>query len=178
MSRAKEGRDALRSSEAHPQARSICACAARVEPKTSSCWPPPPKTYGNWQSSSPSRRRSSPPEVQRASSASPKAAYDAKRRGAETEFFNKIHVKQTLRISAVDVAARREGPRVSGANDAIAPKPQHDQRPAHRRSGESRRGLRRKRELKRGPLWRVCLGPGASPVRFDDHRAAFVADTA
>ena len=72
----------------------------RAEPKTSSYWPPPPKTYGNWRSSSPFRRRSSPPEVQRASSASPKAAHDANRRRAETEFFNEIDVKRKFHAAA------------------------------------------------------------------------------
>jgi hypothetical protein len=43
MSRTIEGRDALRASQAHPQARSI-ASAGRAEPKMSSYWRPLPKT--------------------------------------------------------------------------------------------------------------------------------------
>ena len=47
-----------------PSSGSIdCACAVRAERRTSSYWPPPPKTCGNWRSSSPSRRRSSPHEA-------------------------------------------------------------------------------------------------------------------
>jgi len=43
-----------------------------------------------------------------------------------------------------------------------------DRRP---RLDESRRGLRRERELKRGPLWYVRLSPDSSPVRFDNRAA-------
>jgi hypothetical protein len=43
--------------------------------------------------------------VQRPSSASPKAAHDANRRQAETEFFNEIDVKRSLPIAAVLISA-------------------------------------------------------------------------
>ena len=39
------------------------------------------------------------------------------------------------------------------------------------RLDELRRGLRRERELKRGPLWYVRLSPDSSPVRFDNRAA-------
>src|ERR1700740_1409204 len=43
-----------------------------------------------------------------------------------------------------------------------------DRRP---RLDKSRRGLRKERGLKRGPLWYVRLSPDSSPVRFDNRAA-------
>ncbi len=48
-----------------------------AEPKTSSYWPPQPKTCGNWRSSTPSRRQSSPHEAGSPASASLTVAADA-----------------------------------------------------------------------------------------------------
>src|SRR5271163_4268944 len=96
-----------------------CACVARAEPKTSSYWPPPPKTYGNWRSSSPSRRRSSPHEAQRRGFASLTAAAHASRARLKTGFFNEIDVKRTLQNLDADVALsekRRSRARVSRAS--------------------------------------------------------------
>ena len=41
-----------------------CASVVQMEPRTSSCSPPPPKTSGNWRSSCPFRRQSSPREAE------------------------------------------------------------------------------------------------------------------
>ena len=118
---AKKGRDALRSSEAHPQARSI----ARPWPQRSQRDEFPlaataPESAETGEAHSPFRSRSSPPEAQRSSFASPNAD-DGENRCSERPagFFNEEfaekrafvdfnlanaqyrYVARSLRVSAV-----------------------------------------------------------------------------
>src|SRR5271163_5176040 len=97
-----------------------CACVARAEPKTSSYWPPPPKTYGNWRSSSPSRRRSSPHEAQRRGFASLTAAAHASRARLKTGFFNEILRKADVDFLLFVVVGR---PSVHSRHALVAAEP-------------------------------------------------------
>jgi hypothetical protein len=72
-------------------------------PKMSSYWPPPPKTSGNWRSSSRSRHQSSPHKAE-GSNPSPDSRRNRYPLSSAEGFFNTSDVKRTLPMSEAEVA--------------------------------------------------------------------------
>ena len=111
-SRMKEGRDAVRSSEAHAQARSIApAWAERGQRRVPLCRHSP-KICGNWRKSSPFRRRSSPHKAKSQESASRIApqipSAGARTRGSSTKSTWSSHCPAPRRASQFRYIGRFE----------------------------------------------------------------------
>ena len=82
---------------------------AQMEPRTSSFWRPPPKTFESWRSSSPFRRRSSPHEPPRPSFASLKAFDGAIRCSERDRFSTSGNGRELLREGRYDRPGRGRG---------------------------------------------------------------------
>ena len=115
MSRTKEGRDALRSSEAHPQARSIAPARPERSQRRVPIGRHRPKSAETGEAHPPSGADLRHMRRRGAGFASLTAAAHAYRPRLKTGFFNEIDVKRTVNIATGGVAVGRSHLRLGPA---------------------------------------------------------------